>query len=137
MDSLTYNRIGTFDSEKVINEVEHLFDSNYHVSLQKRRKPLYDLPYTNQLLDQYSLYNCRIMKLVGKECYTWHRDQTPRVHLPLITNSNCLFVLEDKAFKMPAGEVWWVDTTKTHTAFNGNRPEYIRYHIVGMTDEAF
>jgi len=136
MSLLTFKILGSFDTDKIIEEVQDYFTSKEHVSLQTNKECLYDLTYTNSILEQYGMFNSRLMTLGQKECYTWHRDNTPRVHLPLITNSNCLFVLEDKAFKMPAGNVYWVDTRKPHTALNGNKG-FTRHHIVGMTNELF
>jgi len=136
MNLQTFKFLGDFDSEKIVNEVQDHLGSKNHVSLQSNREFLYNFEYTNSILKEYNLFNSRIMSLNGKKCYTWHRDNTPRVHLPIITNSNCLFVLEDKAFKMPAGNIYWVDTRKSHTALNGNK-DYTRYHIVGMTNELF
>ena len=125
------------DLEKLNSELQPLYEnknSGEHIWLQKDYECLLDLPYTNILLDHLNMFNSRIMTLKGRECYTWHRDQTPRIHIPFITNQSCLFVLEDKSFTLPQGSAYLIDTTKSHTALNGNKT-FLRRHIVGMTNE--
>lgn len=125
------------DLEKLNKELLPLYentDPDEHVWLQKDHDFLFDLPYASVLLDHLNMLNTRIMTLRGKECYTWHRDKTPRIHIPIITNENCLFVLEDRSFTLPQGSAYLIDTTKMHTALNGNKT-FLRRHIVGMTNE--
>lgn len=126
--------LGDVNTETIIDEVKKLWSNDSHVLLQKGHDFLYDIPYTNSIFKKYNMYNSRIMCLRGKECYTYHKDRTPRIHLPLITNNNCLFILEDRVFSMPSGKAYAIDTRKIHSAMNGNL-NFFRYHIVGMTDE--
>ena len=134
MNLQTHKILETVDTQKILNEIDHLLKPNDHVWLQKMHEFVYDIPYTNSLLLKYNTYNTRIMHLRPKQCYTWHRDQTPRIHVPLTTNDKCRFIIEDTCFDLPLGNIYWVDTTRQHTAFNGNK-EFDRYHIVGLTDE--
>lgn len=125
------------DLEKLNLELSPLYEnksSSNHIWLQKDSNFLFDLQYTNFLLDHLNMFNSRIMTLKGKECYTWHRDQTARVHIPFITNQSCLFVLENKSFHLPQGSAYLINTTKMHTALNGNKT-FLRRHIVGMINE--
>tara|TARA_B110000259_G_scaffold184377_1_gene231310 strand:- start:759 stop:1151 length:393 start_codon:yes stop_codon:yes gene_type:complete len=126
-----FKNLGEVDHKRILDEIV-LGDGTKHQRLED-----IDAPYTNEMMTKYGMYNSRIMALRCKECYSWHRDTTPRVHFPLITNNNCLFISEETAFSMPVGSAYWVDTRKHHTALNGNRGDYIRYHIVGMTNETF
>ncbi len=70
------------------------------------------------------------MKLKSKTCYSYHQDQGKRFHIPLITNDNCFFVVEDKIVRYPAdGNYYIVDTTKKHTAVNASWED--RIHLIG------
>ena len=95
---------------------------------------LFDLPYTNSILEKEGMFRTRVMKLKPKSCYTYHKDPTKRKHIPLVTNYNCFFVVQDEVVRMPAnGSVFILDTTKMHTALNASRKE--RIHIVGCFKE--
>jgi hypothetical protein len=88
------------------------------------------LPYTNSLLVKYNLAYSRVMILNGKTCYTYHKDFTKRVHIPIETNDNNFFVMNDEVFRLPAdGSVYEVDTTNLHTFVNASTST--RTHIVG------
>jgi hypothetical protein len=94
--------------------------------------PLYDLPYTNTVLKEYAMFRTRVMKMIKGTAYGIHVDNTPRIHIPLETNENCLFIIDDVVYRMPAdGSVYFADTTKPHTAINANTNRFIRTHIVG------
>ena len=93
--------------------------------------PLFDLPYTNKIIQDLGLCRVRLMKLMPKTCYSWHHDQSKRIHIPLVTNEKCLMVVEDKAFHIPAdGNYYLIDTTKKHTAINGDF-KLERIHLIG------
>jgi len=82
-----------------------------------------------QINQNYQVGRVRILKLAPKKCYSWHTDDQPRLHLPVVTDVGCMMVVEDSAFHMPAdGSVYWVDTTKPHCAFNGSAVD--RYHLM-------
>ena len=135
MNLQTYKILETVNTNIILNEIEHLLKPNDdHVWLQKMHDFVYDFSYTNNLLLKYNMYNTRIMYLKPYQCYTWHRDQTPRIHIPLTTNDKCKFIVEDVCFNLLIDNMYWVDTTKYHSAFNGNK-DFDRYHIVGLTDE--
>ena len=89
----------------------------------------FDLPYTNSLLTKYNVGYARVMMLHGKDCYTYHKDKTKRIHIPIETNENNFFVMEDTVFRLPAdGSVYEVDTTHIHTFVNASISR--RTHIV-------
>lgn len=82
------------------------------------------------------VYRTRIMASRAKSCYSIHKDYSPRLHLPLITNKQCNFVFADpaKLIHMPAtGETYWVDTRKSHTFMNGSLES--RLHLVMIVKE--
>lgn len=93
----------------------------------------YDLPYTNSILSELKMYRSRIMNMYPSLCYSYHRDPTPRIHIPLVTNENCFFVIEDEVIRLPAdGNYYYVDTTKKHTFVNASAKD--RIHIIGCVD---
>jgi len=90
----------------------------------------YNLPYINSIIKENSLYRTRVLILNPRECYTYHTDPTPRMHIPVKTNEACMFILNNKVFKMEEeGSLYWIDTTSPHLALNGSREQ--RIHIVG------
>ena len=78
------------------------------------------------------MFRTRVLILRPYECYSYHRDYTKRIHIPVITNKSS-FIVEDRQLKhLPAdGNYYVVDTTKMHTALNGSRNNEDRLHIVG------
>ena len=77
------------------------------------------------------VYRTRIMLSRPKSCYTIHRDYSPRLHLPLVTNNQCyfLFTNPEKMIHMPAdGRTYWVDTRAHHTFINCSLEN--RLHLV-------
>ena len=93
--------------------------------------PLFpSLEYTNQILFELKMCRTRVMKLYPGRCYSYHRDPSKRMHIPLITNENCMFIIDDKVYRYPAdGNSYLINTTKKHTAINASKED--RYHIVG------
>jgi len=82
------------------------------------------------------VYRARVMLSKSKSCYSVHRDYSPRLHLPLVTNPQCNFLIVDplQFFHMPAdGTTTWVDTRKPHTFMNGSLSD--RYHLVMIVKE--
>lgn len=96
--------------------------------------PFWDsLEYTNQILVDLGVYRARLM-LMRKMVYTWHKDPSPRIHIPLISNTETNFmVIEDEVIRMkPDGCAYWVDTTRKHTYVNTSND--LRVHIVGCIE---
>lgn len=85
-----------------------------------------------ELIHKYKLIRSRLMWVGPYACYSMHKDETPRIHIPLITNPDCYFIFGSGSLNyMPAGKVYWVDTTKTHTFANCSSEN--RLHLVGAT----
>lgn len=62
--------------------------------------------------------------------YSYHRDPTPRIHIPLQTTDLSMFYIEEKMYRLPnVGSTYWVDTTKNHSALHLSR-EQNRIHFV-------
>jgi len=94
----------------------------------------YDIPYTNSVLSELGMYRTRLMNMKPKTCYSYHWDPTKRMHIPLLTNENNFFVIDDEISRYPAdGSYYLVDTTKKHTFVNASFES--RLHIVGCVSE--
>ena len=129
-DDTTENWLaGTGKSVAKTPEWEHLFNK---IQPSLRGTPL----------DQYlqwldvPVYRTRIMMSKPKGCYSIHRDYSPRLHLPLVTNDQCNFLITEPLtmFHLPAdGITTWVDTTKQHTFMNGSTEQ--RLHLVMIVKE--
>jgi hypothetical protein len=79
---------------------------------------------------KYKLFKTRLMWLSPYACYSMHRDESPRIHIPLITNSHCYFIFK-KFFPthLELNNVYWTDTTHPHSFMNCS--ELPRLHLVG------
>ena len=87
----------------------------------------------SKFIKNNNLYRTRIMKLRPKECYSYHWDRTPRVHLAIDTHEHCFISIDDKLKHIPSdGYAYWIDTRKNHTAMNCTL-DFERTHIVGCT----
>ena len=92
--------------------------------------PIFEIPYINSIIKEHNLYRVRLMNLKSKTCYSYHQDQGKRFHIPIITDDNCFFVVDDKIVRYPAdGNFVIVDTTKKHTAVNASWED--RIHLIG------
>ena len=103
---------------------------------------MFDIPYINSIIDEYTLYKTRITILNPRVCYTWHRDLWPRLHVPIVSDPfKCFMIIQSKfdpddtgeIHRMPVGEPYYVDTTKHHTALNGRTED--RIHLMGTVTE--
>ena len=120
--------IGRFDLEKVLNEIskagldtdqimlqgiegqtDKTFGTgsitNYALEEKDFQFSLFDLPYTNSLLEKYSMVRTRIMTMSSKTCYSYHYDLSRRIHLPLVTNDDVFFVNNNKHIFITGKEV--------------------------------
>lgn len=84
------------------------------------------------LYEDYPFTRVRIMKLPAARSLSLHSDFQPRLHIPLVTNEQCMMVIGDQVKHMPAdGRVWWTNTVKPHCAFNANiEGTFERLHLL-------
>ena len=95
---------------------------------------LFDIPYINSIIKEHNLYRVRLMNLKSKTCYSYHKDQGKRFHIPIITNENCFFIVEDKLIRYSAdGNYCIIDTSKKHTAVNASWED--RIHLIGNLND--
>jgi hypothetical protein len=86
------------------------------------------------IITKYKLKRTRLMWVGSKTCYSFHSDQTPRIHIPLITNPDCYFLFKTGImFNLNINSVYWVNTTKIHTFINCS--DFNRLHLVGIVNE--
>lgn len=79
----------------------------------------------------FKVYRTRLMTMYSRTCYSIHTDMNPRVHIPIVTHKQARFIFTNPPVlrHLPAnGSVWWVDTTKEHSAMNGSLID--RIHLV-------
>jgi hypothetical protein len=86
-----------------------------------------------ELIDKYKLLRTRLMWVGPYACYSIHKDDTSRIHIPLITNPECYFLFRTgQLTNLKKGYVWKVDTTKSHTFINCS--DQHRLHLVGVVE---
>ena len=85
------------------------------------------------IINKYNLKRTRLMWVGPFACYSIHQDESPRIHVPMITNPDCMFLFK---YGVPAhlekGFVHWVDTRKYHTFINCS--DQNRLHLVGAVE---
>ena len=105
-----------------------------HIEFEFREELWTNLPYTNSVLKELKIHRTRLMRLMPLSCYTYHKDASQRIHIPLITNENCFIIVDDVITRYPAdGSSYLINTTKMHTAVNASNDE--RWHIVGCVSK--
>ena len=151
-----------YNIEKILDELKYLPEYNEQIMLQgvsSEADPSYgtgrlddvnstvqeweqdfkdflfpELEYTNSILKDLNMTRTRVMDMAPKTCYSYHQDPSKRVHIPLITNEKCFFVVADEVIRLPAdGNYYVIDTTKMHTFVNAAFEH--RIHIVGCQYE--
>ena len=86
------------------------------------------------LINQYKLKRTRLMWTSPMTCYSMHKDTTPRIHIPMITNPECYFVFKAGIIQhMPAGLVYWTNTVNLHTFMNCSTNS--RLHLIGVVQQ--
>jgi hypothetical protein len=70
-----------------------------------------------------------------------YEDCSFRLHIPIITNSDVEFILDDKRIKMNEGECWYIDANFVHSVANRGTNDRIHLVIDGIrndwTDQLF
>ena len=95
---------------------------------------IFNIPYVNSIIDEYQLYRTKFFKMRPYQCYSYHRDQTKRLHIPIITNDKCFLMVDDEVVRTPVeGNPYVIDTTKIHTAVNASFEE--RIHLIGCINK--
>ena len=95
--------------------------------------PLYNGTIFEEIINKYKLIRARFMWVSPHTCYSMHQDNSPRIHVPIITNSECYFVFKKGIVQhMPAGSVYYTDTRHFHTFMNCSSEH--RLHLIGAVE---
>jgi len=108
---------------------ENFIDESQYTEFVEKYKGSYFEEVYNTLSEKYQLGRFRLLLLEPRTSLSWHRDPEPRLHIPIITNPGAHLVIDNRLKHLPAdGNVWFTDTRKYHTVFNGG--EENRIHLV-------
>jgi len=135
--SLTFDwHNSKIDSVNGINSVtdlekksEQLLETHFNVLCDQFKGTTFEKVY-NMLNERYVLGRIRLMNLRPKTCLSWHTDNTPRLHYPILTQEGCFLVIEDEVMHLSPNKWYAADTTKKHTAFNSSKNS--RIHLVAV-----
>lgn len=125
-------------------EVWDEVNNAYHIDVPKRDVPLNENDFTEIVSlfqgtifeeiitmlknEGYCLGRVRIMKLNPMACFSWHADNTYRLHYPIKTHLGAKMIIENEICDLKENTWYWTDTKKYHTAINANRDP--RLHLV-------
>lgn len=82
------------------------------------------------------IYNMQVAKLCGTGEILEHIDiglsysLTHRVHIPLVTNENVIFNIEENEYNFKTGEIIEINNLRPHSVKNNNPENHERLHIV-------
>jgi hypothetical protein len=100
----------------------------------KNLNPILQGTIFEDIINEYKLVRTRFMWLNSRSCYSMHRDMSPRIHVPIVTNPECYFVLKPESGGLvehiPAGNVYWIDTRIRHSFMNCSIEP--RLHLIGV-----
>lgn len=95
------------------------------------------MPYVRGILDSWQCEKeaVRLLSLAPgseikphKDMGCGYRDGNFRIHIPIITNPDVYFTVEDETLHLQAGECWYMDFSLTHSIVNhGNTA---RVHLI-------
>lgn len=54
---------------------------------------------------------------------------TKRIHVPIITNKDCIFTIQDKSMNLKQGEIWLIDNTNMYHSV-ANNGDNDRVHLI-------
>lgn len=111
-------------------------DQNDFSIVNKFFKGTYTEEVYNDLNEKYNICRARFLTLdLAKRAYSYHRDLTKRIHVPIKTTELSMLYHEEKIYKMPeVGQSYMVDTTKMHSFLHLHR-EKERVHFVACLKE--
>lgn len=113
----------------ILNEKEYMY-------IQPDLKGSYIEKWLNSLPSP--VFRARLMLVKPKTCYSIHKDPLPRIHIPVVTDPNCLMYFPEQKIMehLPAnGSSYFVNTKEKHTFINCS--DIDRIHLVAVTDKLF
>lgn len=140
----TYNKENNklYNRDKFFSGVDCDFTINrFKVENKKNLKQFVDL--SKQLLslleNSYGygeIWNLQITKMKGTGEIFPHVDFglgfvfSHRIHIPLVTNENVIFKIEDEEFYLKRGCVYEINNLKLHSVQNKNNYTHNRIHLI-------
>jgi hypothetical protein len=83
-----------------------------------------------EIINEFDLVRTRLMWVGPFSCYSMHSDDTPRLHIPLITHPDCYFIYKhEKPIHLKTGNIYNVETRVLHTFMNCS--DISRLHLIG------
>lgn len=90
---------------------------------------------TKQHIGEVKVQQAMLTRLRAGTVIPKHRDMGPltakthRIHVPVITNEQCIFTIDDQSKNLKPGQIWIVDNVAKHhgVANNGNAD---RVHLI-------
>lgn len=64
-----------------------------------------------------------------------YEDGSFRLHIPIITNPDVIFILDDKRLVMEEGDCWYINANFTHSVVNNGTADRIHLVIDGLQNE--
>lgn len=110
-------------------------DQNDYIIINDLFKNSYIEEVYNDVNKKYKVCRARIMTMTPptNRAYSYHYDQSPRLHIPIKTNRDSMFLINDTVYRMPEeGRLYFMDTVQPHSALNLSRDE-TRIHMVFCT----
>lgn len=93
--------------------------------------PIIENTIFHTIINKYNLVRSRFLFLGPNSNYSMHKDDSPRIHLPIITNKQSFMVFREGLIQhLESGNLYETDTTREHTAINCS--ESWRLHFVGV-----
>lgn len=105
---------------------------------------LKECPYFQEVINgfQCPIFRVRLSNLAAGQSINPHRDRGDtwaigkiRLHIPVITNDEVWFFVDDQRVIMKEGELWYADVSPLHSVYN--RSDVDRVHLmldVGVND---
>ncbi len=119
------------DSEEFSNSAVGTLQPGRLETEYNKINPIFQNTLFEKIIEEYSLFRTRLMWMSPFACYSLHKDKSQRLHIPIITNTDCLFVFPNKKtmFHLPVGNIYIVDTTEKHSFCNFSKIP--RLHLIG------
>jgi hypothetical protein len=80
--------------------------------------------------------NIQIAKMKGGGVILPHTDSylnfvfSHRIHIPLVTNENVIFTIDNEDFYLESGNVYEINNLKKHSVINNNPESFNRIHLI-------
>ena len=90
---------------------------------------------TKQQIGEVKVQQAMLARLRASTVIPKHRDKGPltakthRIHVPVITNEQCIFTIDDESKNLKPGQIWIVDNVGRHHGVTNNG-DVDRVHLI-------